>query len=314
MKALDLKHIFHKELDSIYGADEVERFFFLCLEYFLNMPRIQLALEPEYTITKLETEDFFITLEALKQQKPIQYILGETEFYGLKFRVNENVLIPRQETEELVDWVIKSINYKVKSDKFSVTSSASLDARQVVEKSQNLNKTIKILDIGTGSGCIAISLAKNLPNAKVYAIDVSKQALKIAKQNAELNGVNIAFIEANILDTICHSELDSESKFDVIVSNPPYVRNLEKREIQANVLDNEPHLALFVDDNNPLIFYKEITQFAVDNLKPNGALFFEINQYLRQQTKQLLVDANFKDVELRKDLNNNYRMLKGTKK
>lgn len=306
MKALDLKSIFHQELDAIYGKDEVASFFFLCLEQYSNTPRIQLQLEPEFTITKQETEQYFNTLEALKQQKPIQYIFGETEFYGLKFKVTEDVLIPRQETEELVDWIIKSVKYKVENDKSSVTSS-------VVEKSQKVNRSIKILDIGTGSGCIAISLAKNISNAEVYALDISAKAIEIAKHNAEQNDIAISTIEANILDQATWDSGFKNLKFDVIVSNPPYVRNLEKREIQSNVLDNEPHLALFVDDNNPLVFYKAITDFAVDKLKSNGQLFFEINQYLGNETKQLLIDSNFKNIELLKDINGNHRMLKGTK-
>ena len=289
MKAQDLKSIFHKELDAVYGKDEVSSFFFLCLEQYSDTPRIQLQLEPEFTITKQETEQYFNTLEALKKQKPIQYIFGETEFYGLNFKVTEDVLIPRQETEELVDWIIKCY-------------------------SERNEESLKILDIGTGSGCIAISLAKNISNAEVYALDISPKAIEIAKHNAEQNEIAISITAANILDQASWDSDYKNLKFDVIVSNPPYVRNLEKREIQSNVLDNEPHLALFVDDNNPLIFYKAITQFAVDNLKSNGALFFEINQYLRDETKALLMTSNFDEVELRKDLNNNYRMLKGTKK
>lgn len=285
----ELQNIFHIELDIIYGKDEVNSFFFLCTEYYLSVPRIQLTLEPEFAITKPETETFFKVLEDLKQQKPLQYILGETEFYGLPFKVNEHVLIPRPETEELVDLIIRS-----------VTSS-------LVENS------IKILDIGTGSGCIAISLAKNLPKAEVYALDVSNEALTMAKENAKGNNVDITFIEASILEESDWDLFFENTKFDVIVSNPPYVRELEKQEIQPNVLDNEPHLALFVEDNNPLIFYKAITDFAVKKLKPNGKLYFEINQYLGEETKQLLVDANFENVELLKDLNGNDRMLKGVK-
>ena len=293
----DLQHIFHKELDTIYGKEEVDSFFFICTAYYLNLPRIQLTLQPEFTLNKSKTDTFFKVLEDLKQQKPIQYILGETEFYGLSFKVNKNVLIPRPETEELVDFIIRS-----------VTSSA-------------VEKSIKILDIGTGSGCIAISLAKNLPNAKVYALDVSKEALKGAKKNAKLNNVEINFIEANILEVAENSSLweDVAVKqkgflFDIIVSNPPYVRNLEKVEIKPNVLDNEPHLALFVEDENPLQFYKAITDFTVNNLKQNGVLYFEINQYLGKETKQLLIDANFDNIELLKDLNANDRMLKGRKR
>ncbi|WP_412561162.1 peptide chain release factor N(5)-glutamine methyltransferase [Winogradskyella sp. MIT101101] len=295
MKALELKHIFHKELDAIYGENEVESFFFLCTEHYLNVPRIQLTLEPEFTFTKPETNTFFNVLEELKQQKPIQYILGETEFYGLNFKVNEHVLIPRPETEELVDWIVKCHSERS-------------------EKTQ-----IKILDIGTGSGCIAISLAKNLPHAKVYALDVSKEALAIARKNAEINKVDIEFIEVDILklseDSFLWEDvaLRQMGLFDTIVSNPPYVRNLEKIEIKPNVLDNEPHLALFVEDENPLQFYKAITKFAVKNLKPKGQLFFEINQYLGDETKQLLIDSGLGEVELKKDLNGNYRMLKGIK-
>ena len=285
----ELQNIFHIELDIIYGKDEVNSFFFLCTEYYLSVPRIQLTLEPEFAITKSKTDTFFKVLEHLKQQKPIQYILGETEFYGLPFKVNEHVLIPRPETEELVDLIIRSVT-----------------ARAV-------GKSIKILDIGTGSGCIAISLAKNLPKAEVYALDVSSAALTMAKENAKLNNVDITFIEASILEASNWNLFFENTKFDVIVSNPPYVRELEKQEIQPNVLDNEPHLALFVDDNNPLIFYKAITDFAVKKLKPNGKLYFEINQYLGEETKQLLVDSNFENVELLKDLNGNDRMLKGIK-
>ena len=287
LKALDLKTIFHKELNIIYGKDEVSSFFFLCLEHFLNMPRIQLSLEPEFTISKASYNHFFSTLEGLKQQKPIQYILGETEFYGLNFKVNENVLIPRQETEELVDWILKSNTKKA---------------------------TLNILDIGTGSGCIAIALAKYFPKAAVYALDVSQEALKVAKSNAELNAVKITFISADVLNKNLIKTCFENLKFDIIVSNPPYVRHREKEEIKPNVLDYEPHLALFVKDENPLVFYKGITDFAVDNLKENGQLYFEINQYLGNETKGLLVEANFKKIELRKDLNGNYRMLGGIKK
>ncbi|GGI58413.1 peptide chain release factor N(5)-glutamine methyltransferase [Winogradskyella haliclonae] len=287
MKALDLKTIFHKELDYIYGKEEVESFFFLYLEHYLDVARIQLQLDSEFAIAKPRTEQFFTTLEALKQQKPIQYIIGETEFYGLKLKVSEDVLIPRQETEELVDWIIKSAS------------------------SYKRNDPLKILDVGTGSGCIAISLAKKFSEANVYALDVSQKAIKIARENAESNNTKISFLEADILDSTSWNSEFKDLEFDIIVSNPPYVRNLEKVDIQSNVIDNEPHLALFVDDDNPLVFYKAITDFAVNNLKQKGQLYFEINQYLGNETKQLLIDANFDNVELRKDLNGNDRMLKG---
>ncbi|WP_299097814.1 peptide chain release factor N(5)-glutamine methyltransferase [uncultured Winogradskyella sp.] len=304
MKAKDLKDIFHKELNQIYGKDEVASFFYLGLEHHLNVARIQLQLEPEFTLSKTEADFFFEILEGLKQQKPIQYLLGETEFYGLQFKVNDNVLIPRPETEELVDWILKSYESRVISSEPSNL------------KSSIVNRQLKILDIGTGSGCIAISLAKHLPEAQVFAVDISESALEIAKENADSNGVEIKFIKADILESSLWEDvaLRQKGSFDIIVSNPPYVRELEKQEIKPNVLNNEPHLALFVENDNPLIFYKSITDFAVDKLKSNGSLYFEINQYLGQETKQLLVDAEFKAVELREDLNGNDRMLKGTKK
>ncbi|MFD1063651.1 peptide chain release factor N(5)-glutamine methyltransferase [Winogradskyella litorisediminis] len=296
MKALDLKQIFYTELGAIYDKNEVASFFYLCLEHYLDVPRIHLNLEPEFTLSKSEVDTFFSVLNELKTQKPIQYIFGETEFYGLQFKLNDNVLIPRQETEELVDLIIK-------------------DA-----KIQN-KESLKILDIGTGSGCIAISLAKHLPKAKIYALDVSKEALQIAKQNAKLNDVNVTFIKADILNFRendffpIEKDVSQRQKvfFDIIVSNPPYVRNLEKAEIQPNVLDYEPHLALFVDNDNPLLFYKTIVDFAEEILKANGQLYFEINQYLGKETKQLLIDANFTEIQLLKDLNTNDRMLKGRK-
>ena len=168
------------------------------------------------------------------------------------------------------------------------------------------SKKIKILDIGTGSGCIAISLAKNLPNAEVVAIDVSKKAIETAKRNAVLNNVNVTFVLADILQ-----EEELRCQFDIIVSNPPYVRNLEKEEIKKNVLDYEPHLALFVEDNDALIFYRKIASLAKKALLGKGKLYFEINQYLGKEMSDLLENLDFKNVELRKDIYDNDRMLKG---
>ena len=285
----DLQNIFHQELDAIYGKDEVDSFFFLSTEHYLDVPRFRFLLEPQFTIITAEYDVFFKVLHQLKQQRPIQYILGETEFYGLNFKVNEAVLIPRPETEELVDWILNT-NRNRKAE------------------------TLKILDIGTGSGCIAISLVKQLPDAKVFALDVSAEALKIAHSNAELNEVAITFMEADVLNEVSWNSLKEESNFDIIVSNPPYVRQLEKVEIQSNVLDHEPHLALFVANDNPLQFYKAITHFASQHLKPKGELYFEINQYLGEETKALLRSYEFDGVELKKDLNGNDRMLTGRKK
>ncbi|MDU8887317.1 peptide chain release factor N(5)-glutamine methyltransferase [Yeosuana sp. MJ-SS3] len=281
----DFQQKFHNHLDTIYGEKEVDSFFYLLTNYYLSLNRLSLVLEPKYKLDKKTHHKFNEALTRLKQQEPIQYIIGEAEFFGLKFKVNEHTLIPRPETEELVEWTISSV------------------ASSAVEKS------LKILDIGTGTGCIVISLAKNLPNAKVYALDVSKEALKIAKKNAELNNTNIEFIEADIL-SICDSVLNVESKFDIIVSNPPYVRFSEKQHMKPNVLGYEPELALYVYDDNPLQFYRAITEFAVNNLNNKGKLFFEINQYLGNQIKQLLSDYEFSDIELKKDIFGKDRMVK----
>ena len=283
MKVKSYKLKFLKELNSIYDEMEIESFFYIVLEHLHQLKRIDLALQPDFEISENETKKWENILSELKKQKPIQYIIGETEFYGLKFLVNENVLIPRQETEELVEWILDG------SRKSEVGS-------------------MKILDIGTGSGCIAISLAKNLQNSKVSAIDVSDKALEIARKNAELNVVEVKFILKDILKTT-----DLEEVYDIIVSNPPYVRNLEKHEIKPNVLENEPHLALFVEDDDALIFYRKIAELAMTNLSKNGKLYFEINQYLGKETFELLENLGFKNVELKKDIYGNDRMIQGTK-
>jgi release factor glutamine methyltransferase len=229
-------------------------------------------------------------LSDLKIEKPIQYILGETEFFGLRFEVNENTLIPRPETEELVELIIKEEG-----------------------KGKREEGKVKILDIGTGSGCIAISIAKNIPTAEVFAIDVSEKALAVAKKNSEINSTKVNFINADILKIDDVTELSTFdfrlSTFDLIVSNPPYVRNLEKAEIKPNVLEYEPHLALFVEDNDALLFYRKIAQLAIKNLAVNGKLYFEINQYLGKETVQLLESLAFKNVELIKDIYGNDRII-----
>ncbi|HSD06528.1 peptide chain release factor N(5)-glutamine methyltransferase [Flavobacterium sp.] len=281
MQIKEYRTQFIEILSSIYGKDEAESFFYLILKEKQQLSRVDLALRPDLVFTAEELLVWNSILEQLKLEVPIQYLLGKTSFYGLDFEVNENVLIPRPETEELVDWIIQYQKLKDESQK------------------------IKILDIGTGSGCIAISLAKNIPNAQVFALDVSEKALATAQKNAELNNVNITFIHQSILETE-----DLGQQFDIIVSNPPYVRNLEKVEIKKNVLDYEPHLALFVEDNDALIFYKKIAELALKNLTSPGQLYFEINQYLGKEMVDLLERMNFKNVELRKDIYGNDRIMK----
>jgi release factor glutamine methyltransferase len=283
MRVKDYRSIFIETLLPVYDAVEAESFFYLILEHKLKMRRIDLALQPDADLAEEQMAEWNAILKELLNEVPIQYLLGTTSFYGLDFEVNANVLIPRPETEELVDWILS--DYK----------------KEAIED-------CKILDIGTGSGCIAIALAKNISQAEVAAIDVSKKALELAQTNAQTNGVAVAFLCQNILETE-----DLQGQFDVIVSNPPYVRTLEKAEIKKNVLEHEPHLALFVDDNDALLFYRKIAALAQKNLKENGKLYFEINQYLGLEMIDLLNSMGFVAVELRKDIYGNDRMICATK-
>ncbi|GEM55995.1 protein-(glutamine-N5) methyltransferase, release factor-specific [Flavobacterium branchiophilum NBRC 15030 = ATCC 35035] len=281
MKIKEYQSFFHESLKGLYDAMEIEHFFYLILEQKRQLRRVDLALEPHLTFSAIEIKEWHIILDQLLQQKPIQYILGTTSFYGMDFLVNENVLIPRPETEELVDLILKKNPSKA---------------------------SFKILDVGTGSGCIAIALAKNRLHYQVTALDVSEKALTIAQQNATSNGVSIQFWHQNILD--CD---DLGQNFDIIVSNPPYVRQLEKAEMHQNVLGYEPALALFVSDEKPLVFYEKITQLAQKNLTPEGQLFFEINQYLGPEMVVLLEQYHFQNVTLLKDIYGNERIIYGTK-
>lgn len=278
----EFRNDFRESLSGIYDSHEVDSFFYLISKYFHQMSRVDLALNPDFDITDIEVGKWKTIIAQLQLQKPIQYILGETEFFGLSFTVTSAVLIPRPETEELVDWILKN----------------NLDT----------SEKLQILDIGTGSGCIPISLAKNLENAKLSAIDVSTEALKIAAINAHRNSVEINFIEKDILKTN-----DLDKTYNIIVSNPPYVRELEKQEMQKNVFEYEPHLALFVEDEDALIFYLKITQLASKSLSEGGQLYFEINQYLGNRMLDLLNEYNFRDIELRKDIYGNDRMIFGRK-
>lgn len=278
MKVKELREKFIADLSAFYDKEELLSFFYILTNKYLGFSKALIALNLDTEIEEPTVNQFKSAKKELIKFKPIQYIIGDTEFYGLDIEVDKNVLIPRPETEELVDWILKDVKP---------------------------NKKINILDVGTGSGCIAIALKKNIPSARVTAVDLSEKALKLAMSNAKLNNVDVDF---RCLDILKVKALDRQ--YDIIVSNPPYVRDLEKKEIRTNVLDYEPHLALFVKDNDPLVFYLKITDLAKSALKRNGTLYFEINQYLGDETRAMISEKGFEEVFLRKDLYGNDRMIK----
>ena len=266
------------KLQDKYPPGEIRGFTELIFEHFLNYSKTDILINYD---TKLSNSLFFQTeniIDQLLRHKPIQYILGEAWFYGLRLKVTPDVLIPRQETEELVRWVTE--------DPGSGTS--------------------EILDIGTGSGCIAIALAVNLPGAHITATDISDDIISIASENALLCGADVNFIKDNIFNSL----IEKSEKYDIIVSNPPYVTESEKLLIGKNVLHYEPLSALFVPDNQSLMYYEAITGLAREVLRPGGRLFFEINESKNRETEQLLKRSMFSNVEFKKDINGKYRMVK----
>ena len=273
-----------ESLTSRYGQEEAGSLAWLSISHVCELERAKYLSIKNDEIQDKDAEALLRILEELKTGRPLQYILGETEFYGLTFKVNPTVLIPRPETEELVDWVLIEL--------------------------RNLNKGtegLKIIDIGTGSGCIPISIKKYLPLAEITALDISEEALNTAKYNAELNQTDMNFIQDDILDPKNEQLLNTQ--FDVIISNPPYVTFTEKEQMMPNVLEHEPHTALFVPDDDPLIFYRAIGDFAFRHLAEKGFLFLEINENLGQETLNLIKDNGFKNVELRQDLCGKNRMI-----
>ncbi len=284
MNLLQLEKYFHQRLKANYPDSEIENFFFWTLEEILGIQRIDFVLQKNNAVDYQNIDRIKKVIQRLRNEEPIQYIFGSTEFYGLLFNVSTDTLIPRPETEELVEWIIET----VKQDEYLSSLSE-----------------LRILDIGTGTGCIAITLTKLIPSANTTAVDISKNALTVAESNSALNEVNVHFVISNVL------ELSSlENEFDIIVSNPPYVRNSEKIEIKNNVLKYEPDTALFVEDDDPLLFYRKIGKLSLDSLTNNGYLFFEINQYLGEETVDLLSKLGYQHIELRKDLFGNDRMIK----
>lgn len=275
----EIKNIFHSELDVLYGKEEVSSFFYLLIEHYFDLERFVLTIQPELVIDKEQETIIFNALANLKLERPIQHIIGSSYFMELDFKINSHVLIPRPETEELVRWIL--------------------------EDNKKAEKHLTILDMGTGSGCIPISIAKSLSNANVYGLDISLEALEVAQENNKVHGTQVDFFQADILN------LDIKCTYDIIVANPPYIRELEKADMQNNVIDYEPSIALFVPDEDPLKFYRAIVDFASKHLNDKGSLYLEINQYLDKEMILLLEEYEFHTIELKKDMYGNDRMLKG---
>ncbi len=265
-----------QELAGLYPPTEIEGFKRIIFESVCGWDFTEQILKKQDIISPNHAEKIGSIVLRLKNNEPIQYIIGKTEFYGLKLNVTPSVLIPRPETEELVEWVVQT----------------------------KLPVNCRILDIGTGSGCIALAIKSQLKNAKVSGLDISVEALEIARKNAAENGLEVNFSPADMLNL----NLDGE-KYDVIVSNPPYIRESEKAQMHSNVLNHEPEIALFVTNEDPLIFYRAVAVFAKKSLCKNGKLFFEINENLSMEMVDLLSKSGFHHIEVRKDINGKNRMI-----
>lgn len=279
MKLSQLKINFTTQLQGVYDREEIHSFFYILCDFFLQYSRFEVSMALDTVVSAKNITAFEMALLRLKKQQPIQYIVGHTEFYGLTFKVNKHTLIPRPETEQLVDWIISNHKHQ--------------------------GSGLEILDIGTGSGCIAVALAKNFSKASISGLDISEKALEVAQENAIKNQVLVSFCQKDILETTA-----LEKKYDVVVSNPPYVRQLEKKAMSANVLDNEPGGALFVPNEDPLLFYRKIAQLALVSLQEKGWLYFEINEYLSKEMDALLNEIGFVNIEIKKDFRAVPRMIK----
>ena len=273
--------LFSVELARIYPAHEIDAITRIALKHVAGLSQADIYVDAARQLPGEAESQIYDIIHQLKRYVPLQYVLGETEFYGLRFLVNENVLIPRPETEELVEWIIS--DYKERQN-------------------------VSIIDIGTGSGCIPVALARFLPNAEVSAVDISSEALAMAWQNAQLNGVKINFAEADALKGLP----PNIGLFDVIVSNPPYISPEQKDEMLPNVLEFEPHLALFAPEQKPFAFYEAITNLAVKHLKPDGRLYFEINEKYPAEIASIIASKGF-ETNLRADINDKNRMIKAWK-
>ena len=282
MTIQDIKTKFEEGLKDKYSKAEIDVIFYSLAEKYLRKDKsiIRLALHESWSEIEESKLLFDLALFDLQKGKPYQYVLGECDFMGNHLYINQNVLIPRPETEELIEWI--SDDFKLKKEEFPGN----------------------IIDIGTGSGAIAIALKKNFPKAKVYALDISGEALEVAKRNAVINHIELDFIQFDILK----DDYSDLPKFDLIVSNPPYIPEKEKENMQPEVVNNEPHNALFVPDEEPLVFYKSIKDLSIEKLNTNGRIYLEIHQDLKEETEEVF-KSDF-EVKAKKDISGNWRMLR----
>ncbi len=277
----DIRSYMIKELISIYSEPEINALSTITIKTLLGISRLHSLAQPGDPVTKNKADEIINVCNELKKRKPIQYILGKTDFYNCVIKVNPDMMIPRPETEELVDLIIK----------------------------ENRGYNGEILDVGCGSGCIAIALAVNLPGTKVTGIDICEGAIKISEENALINNVSVKFLVTDIFNH--NPKLPSTA--GIIVSNPPYIMESEKADMALNVLNFEPHMALFVPDSDPLLYYKEILKMSGKNLTAGGKIYFEINEAMGIQMTELLKSSGFSSVEVIRDINGKNRIIKGLK-
>ena len=276
----DVRNHYRQKLANIYSDKEAETLLFILIAEYTGLTRAEILMKPEEPISESQLLKIHFGVKALQNHKPIQYVIGKTDFFGLTFILTPDVLIPRPETEELVDWIIHD---------------------------QTNHKITNVLDIGTGSGCIAIVLKKHFPNAAVEAVEFSPGAVAVSQKNNEMNNAGVVIKQMDFLD---QKQWDSLGQYDLVVSNPPYVRQSEKKEMKLNVINYEPDRALFVTDADPLIFYRHIALFSKAHMKPGGSVFCEVNQYLANETVKLFEELLTRDVELKRDVFGNNRFLK----
>ncbi|PCH93489.1 MAG: protein-(glutamine-N5) methyltransferase, release factor-specific [Bacteroidetes bacterium] len=283
---VEMVHLIRDELAGLYDDNEVNSFIFLMFEEYVGLSKTDIVLKASELLEDEALKNIDAAVKRLKKHEPIQHIIGSTEFFGLTIKTDARAMIPRPETEELVNWIIK----------------------------ENDDKEPAILDVGTGTGCIALALQSSIAVAKIFALDISQDALTLTKENSLVNKLDIRLIKADVLNWRIDKQLLALPKFDIIVSNPPYIEKSLSSEMHENVLKYEPHQALFVNDGESMVFYQAIIELALDKMNPGGALFFEISEREGKRVYALLKDSGFDEIELRKDLSGKDRMVKSVRR